>query len=172
MERLGVPDLCRRRAGSFALDRRRSGTGPLRNDIGADIVIDTSAEPEWGKLVRDATGGRGADLVVETMGADTIEQSMRAAGIHGQVMLLIARGMNKPDIQISAQAYGASMATIRRVFVGNRESFEAMNRAITQARLRPIIDRTFAWSDFHASFGYFARGQSFGKVVVSGIEGN
>jgi NADPH:quinone reductase-like Zn-dependent oxidoreductase len=54
--------------------------------------------------VLDATSGRGADLVVDTMGADTIEQSMRAVNIHGQIMLLIARGMNKPDIQISAEA--------------------------------------------------------------------
>jgi hypothetical protein len=33
--------------------------------------------------------------------------------------------------------------------VGNCACFEAMNRAVTQARLRPIIDRKFAWSDFH-----------------------
>jgi NADPH:quinone reductase-like Zn-dependent oxidoreductase len=59
-------------------------------EVGADIVIDASENPEWGKVVRDATGGHGADLVVETMGADTIEQSMRAVSIHGQIMLLIA----------------------------------------------------------------------------------
>jgi NADPH:quinone reductase-like Zn-dependent oxidoreductase len=141
-------------------------------EVGADIVIDASENPEWGKVVRDATGGHGADLVVETMGADTIEQSMRAVSIHGQIMLLIARGMNKPDIKISAEAYGTTMATIRRVFVGNRTSFEAMNRAIAQAWLRPIIDRVFAWSDFHEGFSYFSRGKSFGKVVVSGMQGN
>jgi hypothetical protein len=73
-------------------------------EVGADIVIDTSENPEWGKGVLDATSGRGAVLVVETRGADTIEQSMRAVSIHGQIMRLIARGMNKPDIQISAEA--------------------------------------------------------------------
>lgn len=135
--------------------------------LGADVVINYAAQPDWATVVRDATGGRGADLVVETFGGDTIEQSMRAVGLHGQIMLLIARGMHKPDIQISAQAYSATMATIRRVFVGNRASFEAMNRAITQTQLRPAIDQVFAFSEAKQAYQHFMRGQSFGKVVIS-----
>ena len=140
--------------------------GRLQN-LGADVVINYIECPEWGNAVRKATGGLGADLVVETFGADTIEQSMRAVGMHGQIMLLIARGMHKPDIQISAQAYSSTMATIRRVFVGNRASFEAMNRAITQSKLRPVIERVFPFSEAHEAYRHFMRGQSFGKVVIS-----
>lgn len=136
-------------------------------EFGADVVINYTDQSEWGKAVREATRGRGADLVVETFGADTIEQSMRAVGMHGQIMLLIARGKHNPDIQISAQAYSSTMATIRRVFVGNRASFEAMNRAITQTKLRPVIDRVFPFSEAHGAYRHFMRGQSFGKVVIS-----
>ncbi|MEO8057906.1 MAG: NAD(P)-dependent alcohol dehydrogenase [Burkholderiales bacterium] len=136
-------------------------------ELGAEVVINYAAQPEWGAAVREATGGRGADLIVETFGGDTIEQSMRAVGLHGQIMLLIARGMHKPDIQISAQAYSATMATIRRVFVGNRSSFEAMNRAITQCKLKPVIDQVFAFSEVKQAYSHFMRGQSFGKVVIS-----
>jgi len=81
---------------------------------------------------------------------------------------LIARGATKPDLQISAAAYGASMATIRRVFVGSRSSFEAMNRLIEQTRLQPVIDRVFAFSDIHAAYRYYMGGASFGKVVITG----
>ncbi len=138
-------------------------------ELGADTVIDYAENSEWGKVVRDVTDGRGADLVVETMGPDTIEQSVRAVGLHGQIMLLIARGTQKPDIQISAQAYSATMATIRRVFVGNRASFEAMNRSIEQSRIRPVIDRVFGFSQAQEAFRYFMRGKSFGKVVITGV---
>jgi len=93
---------------------------------------------------------------------------MRAVGLHGQIMLLIARGSQKPDIQISAQAYGGTVATIRRVFVGNRASFEAMNRVIAQHQLAPVIDRVFAFSQIHDAYRYFMRGTSFGKVVITG----
>jgi NADPH:quinone reductase-like Zn-dependent oxidoreductase len=135
--------------------------------LGADVVINTTEHPQWGTAVRDATAGAGVDLVVETFGADTIEQSMRAVGMHGQVMLLIVRGMQKPQFQISAQTYGASMATIRRVFVGSRVSFEAMNRAIGQSKLRPVIERVFPFSQAQQAYEHFARGRSFGKVVIS-----
>lgn len=135
--------------------------------LGADHVVNYTEEPQWGQAVRALTGGAGVDLVVETFGADTIEQSMRAVGLHGQVMLLITRGVHKPDIQISSQVYGASMATIRRVFVGNRASFEAMNRAIAQAQTRPVIDRVFPFNQALDAYRHFALGQSFGKVVIS-----
>lgn len=135
--------------------------------LGADAVVNYREQPEWGAAVRRANGGAGVDLVVETFGPDTIEQSMRAVGLHGQVMLLIARGTHKPDIQISAQAYGMTMATIRRVFVGHRDSFEAMNRAVAQAGIRPVIDRVFPFHEAPAAFRHFARGQSFGKVVIT-----
>lgn len=136
--------------------------------LGADAVVNYTDNPDWGQAVRAANAGRGVDLVVETMGPDTIEQSMRAVGLHGQIMLLIARSAQRADIQISAQAYSSTMATIRRVFVGNRASFEAMNRLIAQTQLRPIIDRVFAFSDAHDAYRYFQRGASFGKVVITG----
>lgn len=135
--------------------------------LGALAVVNYHRTPEWGKAVRDATGGAGVDLVVETFGPDTIEQSMRAVAFHGQVALLITRGVKKPHLEISSQAYGASMATIRRVFVGNRDSFEAMNRVITQHRIRPVIEREFAFGEAQAAYDHFARGQSFGKVVIN-----
>jgi NADPH:quinone reductase-like Zn-dependent oxidoreductase len=138
-------------------------------ELGADVVINYAENPEWGKAVRDATGGRGVDLVVETMGADTIEQSMRAVALHGQIMLLIARGTQKSHIEISAQAYGATTATLRRLFVGSRSSFEAMNRAIEVTRLKPQIDRVFPFSEAPQALNYYRSGKPFGKVVVAGV---
>jgi NADPH:quinone reductase-like Zn-dependent oxidoreductase len=137
-------------------------------ELGADVVVNYAENPEWGREVRDATGGTGVDLVVETMGPDTIEQSMRALGIHGQVMLLSARGKQKPDIQISTATYSTTVVTIRRVFVGNRESFEAMNRAISARKIRPVIDRIFSFADAQNAYAYAREGKTFGKVIVAG----
>lgn len=136
-------------------------------ELGADDVVNYTEHPEWGKKVRELTGGRGVDLVVEGFGPDTIEQSMQAVALHGQIMLLITRGVHKPALQISAQAYSGTMATIRRVFVGSRASFEAMNRAIAQSRLRPVIEKVFPFAQALEAYRRFMRGQSFGKVVIS-----
>lgn len=51
--------------------------------------------------------------------------------------------------------------------VGSHEMFKAMNRAFTAAYLRPVIDRTFDFSEARAAYDYFQTGTSFGKVVIT-----
>jgi NADPH:quinone reductase-like Zn-dependent oxidoreductase len=55
---------------------------------------------------------------------------------------------------------------LQGVLVGPRASFEAMNRAIAQSRLEPVIDQTFAFADVRAAFEHLASGQHFGKVAI------
>lgn len=136
-------------------------------EIGADIVVNSTLTPEWGVTIKAATAGAGADVIVETMGPDTIEQSIRAVAFHGQIALLITRGKNKPNIEIPSSAYSTTLATIRRVFVGNRASFEAMNRAIQITGIKPIIDRVFSFAELEEAYRYYGQGKAFGKVVIS-----
>ncbi|MFD5763020.1 NAD(P)-dependent alcohol dehydrogenase [Streptomyces sp. NPDC127044] len=134
--------------------------------LGADHVVNYSENSEWGTAVRELTGGRGADLVVETNGPDTIEQSMRAAALYGQIVLLTTGNPRRPGIEISNAVYAASLATIRRVFVGSRAHFESMNRALTLHGTRPVVDRTFGFDEVHEAFRYYESGVAFGKVVI------
>jgi NADPH:quinone reductase-like Zn-dependent oxidoreductase len=139
--------------------------------LDADHVLNYATTPEWGQAVRELTGGEGVDRVIETFGPETIEQSMRASALHGQVVLLITRSAKKAGIEIAGGTWASSLTTIRRVFVGSRASFEAMNRAIAIARLRPIIDAVFGFEEAPAAFHYFMQGKLFGKVVVKGTPG-
>ncbi|MFF2125422.1 NAD(P)-dependent alcohol dehydrogenase [Streptomyces olivochromogenes] len=134
--------------------------------LGADHVVNYSENPEWGTAVRELTGGRGADLVVETNGPDTIEQSMRAAALYGQIVLLTTGNPRRPGIEISNAVYAASLATIRRVFVGSRAHFESMNRALTLHGTRPVVDRVFGFDEVHEAFRRYESGVAFGKVVI------
>ena len=53
------------------------------------------------------------------------------------------------------------------IAVGSRARFEAMNRAIVQHRLRPVIDSTFALAEGAEAFKRMHRGEHFGKIVVA-----
>ncbi|MGW3628766.1 zinc-dependent alcohol dehydrogenase family protein [Streptomyces sp. NPDC005122] len=136
--------------------------------LGADHVVDYTRHPAWGSVVRELTGGRGADLVVETNGPDTVEQSMRAAALYGQIVLLITGNPRRPGIEISHAAYASSLATIRRVFVGSRAHFESMNRALALHGTRPVVDRVFGFGtdEVREAFRYYESGVAFGKVVI------
>ncbi|WP_339129063.1 NAD(P)-dependent alcohol dehydrogenase [Streptomyces sp. f51] len=134
--------------------------------LGADQVVDYVEHPEWGRVIRELTGGRGADLIVETNGPDTIEQSMRAAALYGQVVLLITGNGRRPGIEISNTAYASSLATIRRVFVGSRAHFESMNRALELHGTRPVVDRVLGFDEVGEAFRHYESGAAFGKVVI------
>ncbi|MGQ4386885.1 zinc-dependent alcohol dehydrogenase family protein [Streptomyces sp. SAS_270] len=134
--------------------------------LGADHVVDYVANPEWAPAVRELTGGRGADLVVETVGPETIEQSVRASALYAQIVLIAANSPRKASIEISNDVIASSLVTIRRLFVGSRAHFEQMNRAVTLHGIRPVIDRVFGFDEVHEAFRYYESGAAFGKVVI------
>jgi NADPH:quinone reductase-like Zn-dependent oxidoreductase len=134
--------------------------------MGADHIINYEQTPDWAQEVHRLTAGAGADLVVETQGPATIEQSIRSCGLYGQIVLLWVVGDEPTSLQISDVAYARTMATIRREFVGSRADLEAMNQAIGFHRLRPVIDRVFGFDEAPDAYRYFLTGASFGKVVI------
>ncbi len=53
-----------------------------------------------------------------------------------------------------------------RVNVGSREGFEAMNRAIAEQCIRPVVDKVFAFEEAIEAYEYAQSGKLFGKVVI------
>ncbi len=135
----------------------------LLRSLGADEVVDRRQHTDWAAEVRRLTQGRGVDHVVETGAIDTLAHSLAACGANAELALVAALGQGTLDA-------GAlrGLVTIRRVFVGSRASFEAMNRAIGQHRLRPVIDRAFAFAEAAQAYAHFDAKRHVGKVVITG----
>ena len=57
--------------------------------------------------------------------------------------------------------------TLGSITVGSRADFEAMNRAIAQHRLRPVIDRVFPFDAAQHADRHFESRAHFGKVVIN-----
>ena len=130
---------------------------------GADTVVDRSATPDWDRGVREATAGRGVDFVVETGSLETLPRSLASCAPGAHLALIAALG----DGALGARSLSAPV-TIRRSYVGSRAHFEAMNRAIAQHGLRPVIDRTFELDDAKEAYEHFAAARHVGKVVIGG----
>jgi NADPH:quinone reductase-like Zn-dependent oxidoreductase len=134
----------------------------LLRRLGADAVVDRSQHADWAAEVRRLTAGRGVDHVVETGAIDTLPQSLAACAANAEVALVAALGQGA----LGAEAL-RGLVTIRRLFVGSRASFEAMNLAIAQHRLRPVVDRVFAFGDAVQAYRHFQAKQHVGKVVIA-----
>ncbi|ESZ07541.1 MULTISPECIES: zinc-dependent alcohol dehydrogenase family protein [unclassified Mesorhizobium] len=132
--------------------------------LGADLVVSSTDIPEWGGWAREQTGG--VDLVVETGGPATFAQSLIASTLYGHIVLLTLQDASGRSIEMPAALYQRSLATISRLFVGSRSNLEAMLRAVSQHRLKPVVDRVFPFAEAPEAYRHFQQGDVFGKVVI------
>jgi NADPH:quinone reductase-like Zn-dependent oxidoreductase len=138
-------------------------------ELGADETINYRETPDWGARAKELTGGSGVDLVIEVGGAATLEQSLRGIRFGGTVSLI--GNLTGSDAQVRLPLIFMQHVRVLGIFVGHRESFEAMNRAIALHRLRPVIDRVFPLDESRAAFEHMAAGDHFGKICVRLPEG-
>lgn len=133
-------------------------------ELGADVGLNYRSEPEWSKGVRAATGGVGADIILEVGGGGTIEQSMKAIRIGGHIAIIgVVAGAGNP---FNPAALIGNSAKLQGLSVGSREAFEAMCQAIELHRIQPVVDKVFPWTEARAAFEAMAAGSHFGKIVL------
>jgi NADPH:quinone reductase-like Zn-dependent oxidoreductase len=133
-------------------------------ELGIADVINYRTVPDWDARVRELTGGRGADLVVEVGGPGSMARSIAAIRYCGHISVV---GNLAGKAMIDPGALFAKRASMCGIQVGSRDMFEAMNLAIEVGKLKPVIDRVFAFSDARAAYEYLMTGKHFGKVVIS-----
>jgi NADPH:quinone reductase-like Zn-dependent oxidoreductase len=131
-------------------------------ELGADEAIDRTGTPDWEAAALELTGGDGADHVVDAVGMLTLPKSVASGAYNARITLIGAFPAPSP----SANPFGGRYLSIRRIAVGSRTDFEAMNRAIAVHRTRPVIDRVFGFDEAVDAYRYFRDGSPFGKVVV------
>jgi NADPH:quinone reductase-like Zn-dependent oxidoreductase len=133
--------------------------------MGAAATINYKKTPEWGKAAKQLAGGDGVDLVMEVGGAGTLNESLKAVRIGGSIMLIgVLSGTQTP---LSLTAVMMQAVRVQGLVVGNREMFEAMNRAITAHKMTPHVDKVFALAETRAAFEYLAQQKHFGKVALA-----
>lgn len=130
--------------------------------MGADHLINYRETPEWGRAVREITGGRGADHVVEVGGAGTLAQSIEAVRIGGHIALIgVLTGGEINPMPILRKSI-----RLNGIYVGSTEMFEAMNRAIAAHGLKPVIDADFAFDAAPDAYRHMEAAGHFGKIVI------
>ena len=133
--------------------------------MGAEAVIDYRATPDWDKEAIRLTGGRGVDITVEVGGAGTLPRSFLATRLGGRIAVI--------GLLTGAGAQVDPMPILRRnlrvqgLYVGNKQMFEAMNRAIEANGLKPVIDKVFPFAQAKEAYSHLRSQTYFGKIVIS-----
>ncbi|MBU1756691.1 MAG: NAD(P)-dependent alcohol dehydrogenase, partial [Alphaproteobacteria bacterium] len=110
--------------------------------LGADIVVNYREQQDWGRVVRDWTGGRGVDHVVEVGGPGTLAQSIEAVRVGGHISLIgvLTGGAG----EVPTAALMSKQARLQGLIVGSRREQQDFVRALEAGGIRPIVDRRFS----------------------------
>lgn len=131
--------------------------------LGADVGINYRTTPDWGGAVKEATQGKGVEIVVETAGA-SLDKSLASLAFGGFIGIVGFVAGYKAEIPLRAVI--GPMVRIQGIAVGSRARFEAMNRAIARHKLKPVVDSVFPLEKAADAFRHMEQGKHFGKVVV------
>jgi NADPH:quinone reductase-like Zn-dependent oxidoreductase len=132
--------------------------------MGLEAGLNYRQSPDWAKWVLKETGNRGADLIVEVGGAGTFAQSLQAVRFGGTVAQIGVLSQSEQPLAIAPILH--RQVRIHGVYVGSKAHFEAMNRAITANRMRPVVDRIFAFGEARDALNALQEAHHFGKIVI------
>jgi NADPH:quinone reductase-like Zn-dependent oxidoreductase len=132
--------------------------------LGADATINYKTTPDWERKVLELTGGQGAEHVIDTGGVGTLPHSYLAVGPGGTVSVIGV--MTRPEGDLSPYPLMMKFAMLRGIFVGAREHFEGLMKAVAVNKLAPVVDKVFDFEAAAEAYAHLKSGRHFGKVVI------
>ncbi len=142
--------------------------------LGLDLGLHTRG-PDFAAAVLDATGGHGADLVVNTVGGTLFAEGVRCAAFEGR-LATVGYVDGTLGAQIDIQALHVKRLTLFGVSNKLRSidqraagvpAFRAdLLPAIADGRIRPLVDRIFPFDELPAAQACMEENRHLGKIVL------
>ncbi|KAM0263752.1 hypothetical protein ACHAQJ_001067 [Trichoderma viride] len=151
-------------------------------ELGADHTINYRTYWEWQDPVLEATGGNGADYIVEVGGAKTLRKSFASVAFGGTISCIgyvsgkedendggngddkdKASGWNRLNVNVLALRKNV---TLKGLINGGKDRFEEMVRFYEDKEIRPVVCKVFGLEEAKEAMEYVQGGKHFGKVVI------
>lgn len=132
-------------------------------ELGADDVINYTTQ-DLAQEARSLTNGRGVDLVVENVGTDIFEGSVKALARNGRLVTCGATA--GPEAKVNVTRLFLAHQSILGSFMGTRAELIRYLPAFADGRLLPVVDATYPLSDASAAVSRLIQREQFGKIVL------
>lgn len=144
-------------------------------EYGATHVIDAS-QPDMVQAVRDATDGRGVDVIIDSVGGSVFDANLKSMAVRGR-LVIIARMSGVETAQVDIKHLWINrLKVIGTTFRTRTEEerlalIEACARDVLpllrEGRLKQPIDSIFALDDIEQAHAHMASDQHFGKIILA-----
>ncbi len=131
--------------------------------LGADVGLDYTTEDVPARI-RELTGKRGVDLVIDNVGETTWRDSIECARRGGRIATCGATTGNEAVTPIN-RVYWKQLS-IHGSTMANRREFDAVSRLVIGGRIDPVIDRVYGLDQVPEALARLETGEQFGKIVI------
>jgi NADPH:quinone reductase-like Zn-dependent oxidoreductase len=138
------------------LDRARGlGADATANHVSGDVRA----------AVKEATEGRGVEVVLEHVGEATWQTSLQSARAGGRIV--VCGATSGPNPPAALHRIWWKQLTIYGSTMGTREDFEAAYELVKSGRAKPVVDSVFPLADARAAHERMEAREQFGKIVLT-----
>ncbi|MBJ6126523.1 NAD(P)H-quinone oxidoreductase [Microvirga splendida] len=142
--------------------------------LGADVAVNYRSQ-DFVAATKDATGGRGADLILDMVGGDYIPRNYDAAAQDGRIVQIAF--LQSPKVEVDFRRLMVKRLTHTGSTLRPRSPAEkaVIARALedrvwpllAEGRCRPVMDSTFAFEDVVKAHARMDGGEHIGKIVLT-----
>ena len=142
-------------------------------ELGADLAVNYN-EGDFVAGAREATGGRGVDVVLDSIGAPYLKRNLAALATGGRLVLIGLMGGAKAEIGLAPLLMGRLQligSTLRARPVEEKAAIVAafqarFGPALERGEIRPIIDRVLPLGQVDEAHRAIKASEHFGKIVL------
>ena len=142
--------------------------------LGADVAVNYKTE-DFVALTKQATDGRGADVVLDMVGGDYIDRNYEAAAVEGRIVQIAFVGGPRASVdlwRLMAKRLTHTGSTLRARSIADKAAIARAVEAkvlplIAAGSVRPVIDSTFPLIQAAAAQARMEAGNHIGKIVLT-----
>jgi NADPH:quinone reductase-like Zn-dependent oxidoreductase len=133
-------------------------------ELGADVVVN-HADGDVKAAVKEATGGHGADIVVDHVGEATWRTSLDVAAREGRIVVCGATSGPNPPAALHRLWW--KQLSVLGSTMGTKADFEAAFELVTSGAARPVVDEVLPLDEIRRAHERLEAGEQLGKIVLT-----
>ncbi|SFY46819.1 NAD(P)H-quinone oxidoreductase [Streptomyces sp. F-1] len=142
-------------------------------ELGADILINYR-EQDFVAEIKEATGGAGADVILDNMGAKYLDRNIQALAVNGRLAIIGMQGGAKGELNIGAllsKRAAVSATSLRARPLGEKAAIVAAVREhvwplLAAGNVRPVVDRALPMPEAAQAHRVVEESGHIGKVLL------
>jgi NADPH2:quinone reductase len=141
--------------------------------LGADVAVNYKTE-DFVKATKDATDGKGAEVIVDMVGGDYIGRNYEAAGVEGRIVQIAFQGSPKATVdfrRLMLKRLHHTGSTLRARSIPDKAAIaaavaEKVMPLVAAGTVKPVMDSSFPLADAAKAHARMETSAHIGKIVL------